>query len=106
MPENVAPSVPVGIATVLSIISALAAGVGAVIAAAAGNDVATASASAAGILAVLGGAGGRYAQAIATIKAAAAVAGPWIDAAQDALEPGNDAMLAEQGIPVEDLDER
>lgn len=103
---NTAPApVSVGISTYLGIISTLAAGIGTVIAAAAGNDVATVTAGAAGILATLGTLGGRMAQAIAAVKAAAITAGPWIDAAQEALtdEPGNDALLAEHGVLPEDL---
>ena len=101
---NPAP-VSVGISTYLGIISTLVAGIGTVIAAAAGNDVATVTAGAAGILATLGTLGGRMAQAVAAIKAAAIAAEPWIDAAQAALgdEPGNDALLAEHGVPLEDL---
>lgn len=74
-----------GISSILGVASALTAGVGGIIAAAAGNDVATVTAGSIGVLATITTMGGRYAQAITLIKYAAKRASPWIDAAQEAL---------------------
>lgn len=82
--------ISIGVGSILGIVSSLAAGIGAIIAAAAGNDTATVTAGAVGVLATITTMGGRFAQAVTTIKYAAKVASPWIDAAQDVLDDGPD----------------
>lgn len=86
--------ISVGIGTSLGIVSAPAAGIGAVIAAISGNDVATASGAAAGVLATVATLGGRFAQAVALIKSAASAASPYIDGLQAALDDGDDSIHA------------
>lgn len=71
---------PLGPATILGIISTLVATIGAVIAAIQTNDVATATAGLAAILTTVATLGGRYAQAVATIRSAATVAEPYVHA--------------------------
>jgi hypothetical protein len=73
-----APRIPWGLSSVLGVVGA----VGAVVAAATGNDVATAVGGAAAIVSQLS----RGSQAVAAIRAAARAAKPWVDAAAD-LEP-------------------
>jgi hypothetical protein len=78
-------SVPVGVSTLLGITIAVLSGISAIVAGAEGNDTATVTGGAVATLAALTTIGGRMAQAIAIVKSAATAAGPWIDAAQDAL---------------------
>jgi len=85
MPED-NQSISIGVGSILGIVSSLAAGIGAIIAAAAGNDTATVTAGAVGVLATITTMGGRFAQAVTAIKYAANQAAPWIDAVQDALD--------------------
>lgn len=95
MPTGTQP-ISFGIGSILGIVSALTAGIGTIIAAAAGNDVATVTAGGVGVLTTITTMGGRYAQAIVAIKYAAKAAAPWIDAAQEA--------LADDSVPDDEAD--
>lgn len=86
-----APSLPVvpkvswGPTSTLGVAGTIIGLVGGVVAAVKGNDVATAAAGAGAILTALTTIGGRMAQAVASVRAAATIANPWIDALQAAL---------------------
>jgi hypothetical protein len=84
-PEVTSPNVSVGLATQVGIVVSIVSALGALVGAIEGNDVATASGAAAGVLAAITTIGGRMAQAVAALRAGARVAGPWVDAAQEAL---------------------
>jgi len=74
---------PIGVATVLGAVGAIVAAVGTVVAAIQANDVATATAGVAAIAAGLATLGGRYAQAIAQIRAGATRARPDVETLAD-----------------------
>ncbi|WP_297775073.1 hypothetical protein [Mycobacterium sp.] len=80
------PVVKVGPTTVLGTVGAIVGAAGTIIAAVKANDTATVTAGAMTLLTALSVLGGRYAQAVAAIRAAAVKARPLIDAALDAAE--------------------
>ena len=80
---------PIGYGTILGTLAALLGAAGTVVAAVNDNDVATAGAAAATIVALFETLSGRFAQAVARIRTGAEKAGPWIDEAQERLaKPG------------------
>jgi hypothetical protein len=97
--------VPAGLSTKAGLLVTVLGLAAAVYAAIQENDTATVASGAAGILALLGTMGGRYAQSIAVIRAAAVVANPWIDAAQAAITgvPAL-AVTAQPDNPMGDID--
>ena len=94
----VEPTAPLGFGTYLGVATAILAGVGTVIAAIKANDVATAGAAAAGIVAVFKTLDGRYAQAVEKIGTAAATAGPWLEAALDVLDGDEVGPEADESV--------
>jgi hypothetical protein len=80
------PVVSVGPTTILGTLGAIVGAVGTVIAAVKANDTATVTAGAMTLLTGLSVLGGRYAQAVAAIRAAAVKFRPLVDAALDAAE--------------------
>lgn len=90
MPDPTTPAattalVAWGPTSTLGVASTILGAAGAVVAAVKGNDVATAVAGGATILTAVSTIGGRMAQAVAAVRAAATVANPWIDAIQAAI---------------------
>lgn len=85
-PPVISPTVSWGPSSSIGVGLTILGAVGTVIAAIKGNDIATATAGGGAIVTALTTLGGRFAQAVAAVQAAAAVANPWIDALQAALD--------------------
>lgn len=88
-----------GLATYLGLLVTLGGAVGAIVAALGNNDTATITSGGASVLVAVALMGGKYAQAVAAIKAAALAANPYIDAIQAALN----APSPEQAAKIADL---